>query len=199
MKNMQNKTKIDTFSANSLEILNNSKEEFYNKYILNLELIVQNNDIKLGNKFHNLICYYLKNHEIKKFENALNDKEKILWENIKNSKIAILAKSAGEKFIEQPFFIKEYIENKPFYLTGRFDAIVKIDDKYIILDWKINNIPKNYEDTMQTLVYLHCASRLYKTNNVEMIYYSLMKNEFKKIQNKGDAFKKIKEVIKKIY
>ena len=33
MKNMQNKTKIDTFSANSLEILNNSKEEFNNKYI----------------------------------------------------------------------------------------------------------------------------------------------------------------------
>lgn len=196
---MKNKIKIDTFSANSLEILKNSKEEFYKKYVQNLELIIQNDEIKEGDKFHKLICYYLKDYDIKKFESALNKEESALWENLKNSKPLIEAKCTNEKFTEQPFIIKEILENKDFYLTGRFDLIIKKEDKYIIFDWKIKNIPDNYIDNMQTIVYLYAAEKLFKTNNIEMVYYSLTKDIYKIVPFDNNCLEKIKEVIKKIY
>lgn len=189
---------MDTFSANSLKILQISKTEFERKFIDKIELIEENKDAILGNKFHSLICYYLKNYNIQKFENSLLENEKEIFEKIKTSKIMTMAKNADEKFIEQPFFTKETINNKPFYLTGRFDAVLKINDKYIILDWKTKNLPKDVNEDIQTIVYLHCASKLFKTNNVEMIYYSLTNGEEKTAQF-NDNIEKIKEIVSKIY
>ena len=46
---------MDTFSANSLKILQISKAEFEKKFIDKIELIEENKDAILGNKFHSLI------------------------------------------------------------------------------------------------------------------------------------------------
>lgn len=190
---------MDTFSANSLKILQISKAEFEKKFIDKIELIEENKDAILGNKFHSLICYYLKNYNIKKFENSLLNEEKELFLKIKNSKTMAIAKNTSEKYIEQPFFIKEFLNNKPFFLTGRFDAILKMEDKYIILDWKTKNLPKDANNDIQTIVYLHCASKLFNTKNIEMIYYSLYNDEEKNVKYNENGIFEIKKIISKIY
>ena len=47
--------KIDTFSSNSLKILEKSVEEFEKKYIHNLSLFKKDDRAILGQKFHSLI------------------------------------------------------------------------------------------------------------------------------------------------
>ena len=188
---------INTFSAHSLKVLDNSLEEFKNKYILNLDFIEQNEEIILGNKFHRLIYYLLKGYDIEKFENALFEDEIFIWEKIKKSDIINFALQGEEKFIEQPFFIKEDLNGKPFYLTGRFDCVIKNNDKYTILDWKTKNLPKNPEFDLQTLVYFIAASKLFKTENIEMIYYSLV-DEKSIVVSYSNNIDKIKKIVSKI-
>lgn len=188
---------IDTFSCHSLKVLDSSYEEFKRKYILKLDFLEQNEEAFIGNKFHALISYLLKNHNFKKFENALNEKEAEIWESVKNSEIINFAIFSGEKYIEQPFLIKEDLNGKNFYLTGRFDCVVKNNDKYTILDWKTKNLPKNPESDLQTIVYFIAASKLFKTTNIEMIYYSLIDKNSICIQY-IDNLDKIKEIVSKI-
>ena len=188
---------IDTFSANSLKVLNKSVKEFENKYINSLEFIKKDEKAKLGNKFHGLICYYLKGFNIEKIENSLKE-EKETWEKIKNSKIIEFANSGDKKYIEQPFFIKENVCGKNFYLTGRFDAVIKKDEKYIILDWKTKTLPENPKTDIQTIVYFEAASKLFKTENIEMVYYSLSDENIAQVQFEGCYIDEIKKIISKI-
>lgn len=189
---------IDTFSANSLKILDSSLKEFKMRYLSNLYLIEDNEELKVGNKFHNIICYYLKNFDIEKFKKGFNSAELQILEQFINSEIVKFAISGDEKFIEQPFFVK--INDK--YLTGRFDAVIKKNETYYILDWKINNLPKNPNSDIQTLVYIYSLSKLYKTKNIKMVYYSILKNEKFEInidENKlNEAKEKIVQIINKL-
>ncbi len=188
----------DTFSANSLKSLEVSYEAFKRKYIDKLELINSDDKIKTGNKFHILICYYLKGFNTEKFENSLDREEFELFQKIKKSEIIRFALSGDEKFIEQPFFVQFPYSDKKYYLTGRFDSVIKKCGKYYILDWKTTNIPKNPEDEIQTLVYLFAASKLYKTDKIEMIYYSLEKDEKKSVLFTEDIYIKAKEKIESL-
>lgn len=188
---------IDTFSCHSLKILDSSYEEFKRKYILKLDFLEQNEDAAVGNKFHALISYLLKNQNFKKLESALNEKEADIWNNFKNSEIINFAIFSNEKYIEQSFLIKENLNNKNFYLTGRFDCVVKNNDKYTILDWKTKNLPKNPEFDLQTIVYFEAASKLFKTTNIEMVYYSLVDKNSACIQYINNL-NKIKEIVSKV-
>ncbi len=190
---------MDTFSVNSLKILQKSKEEFEKKYIQKKELIYQNQEAEFGDKMHKLICYYLKRFNINQIVNSLDDKEKALFLKIKNSKPLKTVLSAEKRFIEQPFFIKEQLNNIPFYLTGRFDAVIKTGDKYTIFDWKTNEIPKNSKNSLQTVVYTFCASKLFKTQNVEMVYYSLSSGKFEPCFFNPSFAKTIKEIVQKAF
>ena len=54
------KTNIfDTFSANSLKILDKSTEDFRLKYIENLYFTPDNKKAKTGQNLHNFLCFYL--------------------------------------------------------------------------------------------------------------------------------------------
>ncbi len=186
---------MDTYSANSLKILNNSKEEYQKRYIEKNELIKpETKEQILGNKFHSLICYYLKNFEIKKFENSLSENELKIFERIKKSNPVSIFLKSDEKHVEQPFFVIEK-GGIDFCLTGRFDAVCKIKDKYIILDWKTKNLPKDIDYDIQTMVYTECCSKLYKTKNVEMIYYSLFEDKEEKAFFREEYIEKIKKII----
>lgn len=189
---------IDTFSANSLKILNASPVLFKKECIEKLKFNNQNKEAMLGNKYHGLISYLLKGYDTSKMELSLNKDERAVFSELKNSKIINFAISSDEKFIEQPFFIKEKLNNTPFYLTGRFDAIVRNKDRYTILDWKTNNLPKNPSEDIQTIVYFEAAKKLFQTENIDMIYYSLEKEESAKIEYAGGYLEKIKEIISKI-
>ena len=64
---------IDTFSANSLKILDRSLDEFIDKFVNHLSLYKKDDRATLGQKYHNLICQYLKGYDISKMKTELAD------------------------------------------------------------------------------------------------------------------------------
>ena len=184
---------IDTFSANSLKVLDRSVEEFKNKYIYNLFLNKRDERAILGQKFHNLICAFLKGFDVSKMILELNENEIKIWQKLK----AVL-KDQKENFIktEYSFLIKEELDGKNYYLTGRFDAIYKEKDEYIIYDWKTLNLPKNPQEDLQSIVYLYCLNKIFKTEKVKMRYLSIEKLNF--IDVEFESCKKYKKRIDEI-
>lgn len=166
---------IKTFSANSLNLFLKSKDEFYKAFVLKIPSLYMENYAKSGKKLHALISYKLRGLDVKKIKNTLSDKEKIYWDNIYENEIFKLNTIA----VEQSFLVK--IDN--YWLTGRFDAIFENNEKILVYDWKTGKIPG--EDDLQTLVYLYCASKLYKTDNLCVTYVSLADKSEKTFNFKG--------------
>ncbi len=208
MTNLNPKNKqlsvFDTFSANSLKLLEKDVEEFKLKYIENLYFAPDNKKAKAGQNLHNFLCFYLKNFDTSKIETSLAQKDREFIEKIKEFDEIQSLKQADKKYIEQPFLIKCTTDIMPvFYLTGRFDAVLIKEDKVQIYDWKTLNLPKNPENDIQTIVYLYCASKLYKsyeTQNISITYISLTKNESIEIKynNTYGYFEKITSLVSKI-
>ena len=190
--------KIDTFSANSLKILDRSLEEFKNKYIYNLSLFKKDERATLGQKFHSLICYYINGFEVSKIELELNEKENTIWQNLKN-----IIKDSKENFIhtEYPFLIKDKLENKDYYLTGRYDAIYQDKDGIVIYDWKTLNLPKDPFNDLQSIVYLYCASKIFNTHKIKMRYLSIERLDFIDVEFQTPEIykKRIDEIILKLF
>lgn len=189
--------KINTFSANSLKVLDRNVDEFIDKYIYNLSLYKKDARSDLGQKFHSLICSYIKGIETDKIALDLNEKERIIWNNLKS-----VLSNQRENFIktEYSFLIKEQLDDKFYYLTGRFDAIYKDGACYIIYDWKTLNFPREPENDLQTIVYLYALSKIYNTKNITMRYLSIEKLDFIdiKFKNENDYKKRIDEIVKKM-
>lgn len=190
--------KIDTFSAHSLKILDKSLQEFEEKFIYNLSLFKKEERALLGQKFHNLICAFLKNFDISKIQMELNENEIIIWNNLKN-----ILQDKKENFIktEYSFLTKCEFQNNFYYLTGRFDAIFKDENEIIIYDWKTLNLPKNPESDLQTIVYLYCANKIFNTNNIKIRYLSIEKLDFIDINFENEKIykEKIDNIILKYY
>ena len=186
---------LDTFSAHSLKILEKSKDEFINTYEYKLKLYNLDKRSELGQKYHNLICAYIKGFDIDKMKLELEDEKiKIIDKFLSNL--------PRENFIktEYSFLVKEILKNKPYYLTGRFDAIYKDEDYYTIYDWKTLNLPKNAEFDLQTVVYLYCASKIFNTKKLKMRYVSIEKNDFLDLKYENYDYKeKIDKIIAKYY
>lgn len=166
---------IDTFSAHSLKILDKNVDEFKNKFIHNLSLFKKDPRAILGQKFHALICYFINDFDVEKLAQDLNEEEQIIWQNLQN-----ILKDKKENFIhtEYPFLIKDELKGWNYYLTGRYDAIYKENNQYIIYDWKTLNLPKNPSEDLQSIVYLYCASKIFNTENIKMRYLSIEKLDF---------------------
>lgn len=194
----------DTFSANSLKVLEKSKQEFIDKYILKLDIFKKDEKAILGQKFHNLICYYLKGFEVDKMLLDLQDCEKEIFKNVKK-KLEDKQKEGKFVLFEYSFNIKEKLNDAFYYLTGRFDAVFKEKNKgkdgYIIYDWKTLNIPKNAQNDLQTSVYLYALSKIFNTNKITMRYVSLNSLEFEDIPFKSEDYYKnlIDKIVLKIY
>lgn len=188
---------INTFSAHSLKILDKSTEEFKNKFIYNLSLFKKDPRAILGQKFHALICYYINNFDISKVIKELNEQEQIIWKNLEN-----LLKPIKSNFIhcEYPFLIKDDLNGWNYYLNGRYDAIYQNGEEYIIYDWKTLNIPKNPQDDLQSIVYLYCANKIFKTEKIKMRYLSIEKLDFADInfENSEKYKTRIDSIISKL-
>lgn len=179
--------KIDTFSANSLKILDKDPNEFKLKYQEGIFLNPDSGAAKQGQNLHSYICFYLKDFDMSKIENALAGSDKAFIEKIKEYNTIKTLKNAAVKDIEQPFFVKcTFPGTSPgnlqdiFYLTGRFDAVLhqtNPENSIQIFDWKTQNLPKDPENDIQTVVYLYAASKLYRTNDISLTYITLAKNE----------------------
>ena len=189
---------IDTFSSNSLKVLDKSLEEFMDRYIYNLFWTKKEKRAQLGQKFHSLICFYLKGFDIKKLEDVLDDNERQTWNNLKK-----ILEDKKENFIqtEYSFLTKEALNNSFYCLTGRFDAIYKKEDEYIIYDWKTLNLPKNPKDDLQSIVYLYCFSRIQKSEKIKLRYLSIEKLNYIDVEfSDSKTYKKrIDEIVLKYY
>ena len=190
--------KIDTFSANSLKILDKSLEEFKNKYVYNLSLFKKDKRATLGQKFHSLICYFINGFDVSKLELELSEKEKTIWQNLKN-----IIKDDKKNFVhtEYPFLIKDKLETKNYYLTGRYDAIYQDDDGIVIYDWKTLNLPKDPMNDLQSIVYLYCGSIIFKTKKIKMRYLSIERLNFIDVEFESlEKYKnRIDEIILKLF
>ncbi len=185
---------IDTFSANSLKVLDKNLDEFIDKYVHRLSIYKKDERALLGEQYHALICQYLRKYDISKMKLELKN-PKIFDEFIETLNPDNFIKT------EYSFLIKEELNSKQYYLTGRFDAIYKKDENYIIYDWKTLNIPNNIENDLQTIVYLYSASKIFNTKNIKMRYVAVEKIEFKDVEFKSnDIYKKrIDEIVGKYY
>ncbi len=189
---------IDTFSANSLKILEKSTEEFENKYIYNLSFYKKEPRALLGQKFHSLLCAYLSDIPISNMLCELNEDEKNIWNKLEK---AIENKKTNFCRCEYPFLIKEKLDNKYYYLTGRMDAIYKDMDSYVIYDWKTLNLPKDPDNDLQSVVYLYCAGKMFNTVKIKIKYLSIEKLDFVEVEYKNEKEYKniIDNIVKKYY
>lgn len=189
---------MNTFSVNSLKLLEKNEQEFINKYILHLDFLNKNEPAKMGERLHGFICYYLRGFNMDKIYNSLEQKEKEILQNV--LKLDIF--SQKEKFIktEESFLVKVKGDKFNFYLTGRFDAIYKDNDGYIIFDWKSKNIPQNPQEELQSVVYLYCASEIFNTQNIKIQYLSLEKQTSTTVdfRDKNEYLKRICSIADKM-
>ena len=166
--------KIDTFSANSLKVLDKSFEEFKNRYIYNLSIYKKDERTLLGQKFHCLICFYIRGFDVSRLLLDLSSNELVFWQKLEKKLKFIRANFLKTEY---SFLIKDELNNVPYYLTGRFDGIYKDENGYIIYDWKTLNLPKNPAYDLQSIVYLYALSKIFKTDKIKMRYLSIEKLE----------------------
>lgn len=191
---------IDTFSAHSLKILDKNKEEFENIFLNNLSFFKKDEKAAQGSKFHSLICSYIKGFDTSYLINDLNEEELYYWYNLEKKLAPI-----KHLFVktEYSFLIKEkFSEKKDYFLTGRFDAILKDENENLIIyDWKTLNLPKDPKNDLQTIMYLYCCFKIFKTKKIIMRYLSIEKlNSFDvTFENEIVYMEKIKKIISKIY
>lgn len=152
---------IDTFSANSLKLLDKDPAAFNMKYKDGLFLNPDNKSAKAGQNLHGYLCFYLKGFDMEKIENSFGAKDLAFLDTIKDyDAIKTLKKAADDTdslvqtYIEQPFLIKctresvsggaldEFSPVNIFYLTGRFDAVLYCDNKN-------NDAANNATDTIK--------------------------------------------------
>lgn len=141
-----------------------------------VEIPLHSEFTEVGEIIHTLINYKYKGFDIAKQLQVLNLPENIhlfeLWQNFLSYKIDTVEKS--EFSFTVPFFNK-------IILTGRVDAIRKIDDRFEILDWKTGSSANiEPESDMQTIVYLLSVYKLLRCQglvdnpvNLSLTYFFL--------------------------
>ncbi len=144
---------------------------------------------EVGKKIHALINYKFKGFDIEKQLQILNFPENkelyILWQNFLDFKIDTVENS------ELTFTIPL---NQNIKLTGRVDAIRKVNDCFEILDWKTGaskNI--NPENSMQTIIYLFAIYKLLSfqkkidlPDNLSLTYFFLKEKKSKTVSFSTD-------------
>ena len=127
-------------------------------------------------------------------EQALNEREKLIWEYLK-----------GVKYFSYSCVNTEYnlsVKIGDYFFGGRLDALVKNDEVYYILDYKTGSAPKNAKYDFQTMIYLLAVRAFFKTENVVFVYLDLKNKTDVRIELTTSLVqeyeKKLLEMVKKI-
>ncbi len=156
---------IQQFSPNMLKTFVLCPKKFEFKYIKGISMPVNDEIFETGKNIHALASYYLRKENIDKMEASLNPNEKILWNYLKGLNYL------GYECINTEYNLAVKIGNH--FFGGRLDALVKNNGKYYILDYKTGSIPKNAAFDFQTMIYLLCVRKFFKTDNVSFVYLDL--------------------------
>ena len=162
---------ITYISPNMLKTFDICPAKFYYRYIEQIPAPVLDKNFAAGKNIHALASYYLKNADIKKFENALTGTELPFWEYLKTNKYLGYEPVGVEKNI--------ITKINDFWLGGRLDAIVKENNDYFILDYKTGGVDGDMLYDYQTMIYLIAFdSYIPDYENLKFVYIDLKnKNE----------------------
>ena len=153
------------YSPNMLKIYELCPKKFDFKYVKNISMPIDDEIFELGKNIHAIASYYLKKENLFKMEQSLNEREKAIWEYLKEI-----------KYFSYETVNTEYnlsVKLGEYFFGGRLDALVKKDDKYYVLDYKTGSAPKNAKYDYQTIIYLLAVSAFFKTTNVAFVYLDL--------------------------
>lgn len=146
------------------------RKKFFLRYIRNIMMPQPSTMFEKGKNIHALANYFLSGLDIKKFELALDDDEKILWDKLKNN-----------NYFNKEVFRTEFTLNfklNEHWFGGRVDAIVKSNNDYFILDYKTGSAPKEPKYDYQTMVYSVALDKyLREYNSLNFVYIELKTNE----------------------
>lgn len=156
---------IQQFSPNMLKTFVLCPKKFEFKYIKGISMPVNDEIFETGKNIHALASYYLRKENIDKMEASLNPNEKLLWNYLKGLNYL------GYECVNTEYNLAVKIGNH--FFGGRLDALVKNNDKYYILDYKTGSAPKNAAFDFQTMIYLLCVRKFFKTDNVSFVYLDL--------------------------
>lgn len=182
------------FSPNMLKTFELCPMKFYFRYVKNISMPTNDEIFELGKNIHALASYYLRKENIHKMELSLNDREKPIWEYLR----------------EIVYFAYETVNTEynlsvkigDVFFGGRLDALVKNGEKYYILDYKTGSAPKNAKYDYQTMIYLLAVSEFFKTTDVTFVYLDLKNKTEVPIELTSDLVTEYKhkliEIAKKI-
>lgn len=155
---------------------------------------------EVGKKIHALINYKFQGFDIRKQLHLL-DLEKnrnlySLWQNFLSFNIDTVEKS--EFTFTVPFSAK-------IKLTGRVDAIRKVNNGFEILDWKTGNFKNiDTEKDMQTVMYLFSIYKLFECQGLvdsplelSLTYCFLKEKTSTTVRFSIDKYEKFEQILKK--
>ncbi len=156
---------FQVFSPNMLKTFELCPMKFYFRYVKNISMPTNDEIFELGKNIHALASYYLRKENIHKMELSLNNREKAIWEYLRELVYF------GYETINTEYNLSVKIGD--VFFGGRLDALVKNGETYYILDYKTGSAPKNAKYDYQTMIYLLAVSEFFKTNDVTFVYLDL--------------------------
>ena len=171
------------FSPNMLKTYELCSKKFDFKYNQSISMPVNDEIFVFGKNIHALASYFLRGENIEKMELALNEKEKSVWEYLKNT-----------KYFTYSVINTEYnlsVKVGEVFFGGRLDALVKNGTQYYILDYKTGSIPKNPKFDFQTIIYTLAVKEFFKTDNISFVYIDL--------KNRDEVVIKFEPTMEEIY
>lgn len=152
-------------SPNMLKTFEECPRKFDFRYLQDIQMPVNDEIFEFGKNIHALASYYLRKENIDKMEKSLSQKEFEVWNYLK------ACKYFGYEVVNTEYNLAVRI-GKHFF-GGRLDALVKDGEKYYILDYKTGSAPKCPKYDYQTMIYLLCVSKFFKTNDISFVYLDL--------------------------
>jgi len=161
------------------------------KYLDNIVIVQNQSYSQTGRKIHALANFYLKGQDVTKLENALNEEERNLFNQLKSN----------------PLFNKIYINSEynltanlaGYWISGRLDALVKDVGGYYILDYKTGALPKNPQYDFQTVFYLTILNIYLKgvrPEEIHFVYMDLKNNKNVEISLNENLAKEYSQILK---
>ncbi len=162
------------YSPNMLKTYELCPKKFYFRYVKNISMPVNDEIFELGKNIHALASYYLRKENIYKMEQSLTQREKFIWEYLKE------VNYFNFEAINTEYNLSVKIGEN--FFGGRLDALVKNNETYYILDYKTGTAPKNAKYDFQTMIYLLAVRAFFKTDRVVFVYLDLKNKEELKIE-----------------